>query len=147
MINNIKQELEFHNLRDSSKKDIFIGDSIFEYLRIKQENDVFTYKGVDIARPFKLQDIYTNDIEFMIPKELGIYHLFKNNELVYIGMSKNIRKRLRQHFRDDNKDFDSVLYFIARIFDKNINDITKIEKNMIKYHKPKLNIQHNNTSQ
>ncbi len=36
------------------------------------------------------------------------------NERVYIGEAENIRKRLRQHLSDPNKDFNELIFFISK---------------------------------
>ena len=43
-----------------------------------------------------------------IPELCGIYFLLNNAELVYIGQSKNIAKRIKTHFID--KTFNTVLF-------------------------------------
>ncbi len=44
-----------------------------------------------------------------IPK-VGIYFLYKNTEIVYLGKSKDIEKRIIEHIYMLKKDFDSYSY-------------------------------------
>jgi hypothetical protein len=60
----------------------------------------------------------------------GIYFLFVDNKIVYIGQSKNIGKRLAAH----NIDYDSY-----RVIPCEIPDLLYYEKRLINYFKPVLN--------
>ena len=42
----------------------------------------------------------------------GIYFLFKNNEIIYIGKSNDIFARVLFHQRRGNKDFDFFKYIV-----------------------------------
>lgn len=72
---------------------------------------------------------------FEMPK-IGVYFLFNNDELIYIGKSINIFQRLQSHLKD--KYFDSYSFFKCDSED----NATKLEKELIIKLKPKLNIQH-----
>ena len=66
----------------------------------------------------------------------GIYFLFDTNELVYIGKGWNCLLRIAEHTRkESDKKFTSWNYI--RIDDK--NEYNRIEKELIKKHKPKYN--------
>jgi len=39
----------------------------------------------------------------------GIYFLCQGATVVYVGQSKNVGKRIRTHFKDPKKEFDTVL--------------------------------------
>lgn len=62
----------------------------------------------------------------------GIYYLFNKWELVYIGQSENIIRRINQHI---DKDFDEFSYIEI---DRNIW-LDDIEKDEIRKYKPRLN--------
>lgn len=102
------------------------------------------HEGKKIGRPFNLSDAVNVFGKKIIPDVLGIYHLFFNNQLVYIGMSKNLRDRLLQHLRNEEMHFDNCLWFCAHHWNVNatIEDVLKIERNMIIKFKPSLNVQH-----
>ena len=115
----------------------YIGEFLTEGFRSETP---FVVNGEVIGCPFNLQiliNIYGKD---MVPNCMGIYHLFSDDKLVYIGMSKNIRKRLIEHLRDDAKVFNNVLWFCTG--DRTIDKVFEIERNLIKLHNPILNIQH-----
>lgn len=67
----------------------------------------------------------------------GVYRLYKNNEIIYIGKSKNIKNRLLSHNSD--KDFDSFDYVeIDNNADKDLYEMYYIDK-----FKPILNKEYN----
>jgi excinuclease UvrABC nuclease subunit len=104
--------------------------------------NAFVSDGVVIGYPFNLQEavqIFGKDV---IPNELGIYHLFYDEQLVYIGMSRKLRSRLLSHLRDADKPFHTCLWFLASDCGNNITteDILKAERRLIKKFKPSLNI-------
>ena len=103
-------------------------------------NKPFIVNEQVIGYPFNLKTFIKCFEKYFIPDCLGIYHLFNDDKLVYIGMSKNIRKRLIEHLRDDAKVFNNVLWFCTG--ERTIDKVFEIERNMIKYHNPILNIQH-----
>ena len=61
----------------------------------------------------------------------GIYWLLKYNEIVYVGQSENIYKRVYQH---NDKEFDSWSY--KEVLEENLNEL---ESNLIIKIRPKLN--------
>jgi len=75
----------------------------------------------------------------------GIYFLYKNNKVVYIGKSdENVMSRICDHFKEGVKDFDSF-----SIKKRNVSKakLDKIESSLIKRLKPKYNIVHNSRNQ
>lgn len=65
----------------------------------------------------------------------GIYLLYKNNEVIYVGQSVNMDRRTREHGRS-NYDFAQQLPC-----DK--HDLNRFEKELIETLKPKYNCKHN----
>lgn len=109
---------------------------------IKRAPSPYIYNNEMIGHPFDLQetiDIFGTSI---LPNCLGIYHLFYEDMLVYIGMSKNLGGRLLQHLKDEDKCFNNVLWFELK--DKTIPEVLRIEYNMIKKFKPSLNLSYAN---
>ena len=72
---------------------------------------------------------------YEMPKT-GVYFLFDQDSLIYIGKSENVFRRLNDHVR--NKFFDNYS-FIKCNTEK---DASSLEKEMIIKYKPALNIQH-----
>jgi excinuclease UvrABC nuclease subunit len=69
----------------------------------------------------------------------GVYFLFHDEELVYVGKSWNCLLRVAEHTRKEtNKVFDSWSYYPTD-YDE---DLLELEKELIGLHRPKYNIQH-----
>ncbi len=67
-------------------------------------------------------------------KVTGIYLLYKEEELVYIGQSTNIYVRVLEHICDREKDFDSV-YGISIIEERELLEVCLISRLKPKYNK------------
>lgn len=65
---------------------------------------------------------------------IGVYFLYLNKELQYIGQSKNINNRLKAH---------KIEYDFVGIIICDYDELRSLEANMIKLFKPKLNHVHN----
>lgn len=63
-----------------------------------------------------------------------VYLLLKENQVVYIGRSSNLKARLKQHKKD--KDFDSSQFYRCESF----NDSRDLEAVLIQQHRPTLNL-------
>ena len=134
-------EIDFAKEFDSSN-DTYIGETLMR--GISKAETPFIVDGVVIGYPFNLRQTINQFGKEIIPNCLGIYHLFYNDRLVYIGMSKNIRGRLLYHLKDNNMPFNNVLWFCASHYKENctIENILQIECNMIKRFTPSLNTVH-----
>ena len=66
----------------------------------------------------------------------GVYFLYQNSTVVYVGLSKNISNRLHNHYSEKQKIFDSYSYI--EIPDE--IDLYFIESYFINYYKPIYNL-------
>jgi hypothetical protein len=71
-----------------------------------------------------------------IPMDAGIYFLISQGEIVYIGESANIFRRIATH--SDDKIFDSVTWQPLPNLKKSLR--RKLEREYIKQYKPKYNM-------
>lgn len=81
-----------------------------------------------------------------IPKDPGCYlYKDKNNNVIYVGKAKNLKKRVKQYFQKDYpdekttrlvKEINSAEFFIT---DNEVEALI-LENNLIKKYKPKFNI-------
>lgn len=113
-----------------------------EYLQDVRISEPFIYNNEIIGYPFNLNDLINKWGKDIIPDKMGIYKLFYNNHLVYIGMSRKLRGRLLCHLKDNDKPFNGCLWFVTD--DKTIEQTLLIEKNMINKFKPSLNLTYAN---
>ncbi len=72
-----------------------------------------------------------------------VYALINNEEVVYIGQTKNMQSRISTHKRDKSKEFThfSVISKLPNGIDK--IGLDKLEEKYIKMFKPKYNVSHN----
>ncbi len=68
----------------------------------------------------------------------GVYFLYKDEKCIYVGESKCIMSRISSHFKS-GKDFDKFAYDIVKGKSKR----KRMEKRLIKKHRPLWNITHN----
>jgi len=77
------------------------------------------------------------------PAVIGVYYLYnKENEIIYIGKSKNIKKRITQHFTSDqlhSKKLQTLVHDIS--YEKTGNELIALLKEDIelKKHRPQFN--------
>lgn len=64
-----------------------------------------------------------------------VYALFKENKLVYIGLTTDMKIRMRVHVDSCSKDFDTI-YYTER---PSYQDMRELENNLIYRYKPKYN--------
>ena len=102
----------------------------------KYSEPFITNSGENLGHPVLIRTIADADVWRMISKDAGIYHLFSNGELVYIGVSKNLQSRLRNHY-DSEKLFDAYLLFPCSVLP--ISTLYRIEAEMIAQYRPTLN--------
>ena len=70
-----------------------------------------------------------------IKEKVGIYKLFNNNkEIIYIGKSKNLFRRIKKHLKTIN-----CITYISYAITENINQASIYEPYYIEKFKPKLN--------
>jgi DNA polymerase-3 subunit epsilon len=88
--------------------------------------------------PKKLNQILDN-----LPNSVGIYYMHdENSKIIYIGKSKNIKKRINQHFAGkDNKSKKLQLHTETVSYDETGSELIALlkESNQIKLHKPIYN--------
>lgn len=78
-------------------------------------------------------------IEILIPRNSGLYFLFSEDELVYIGMSINTLNRIGTHFKNGHV-FDRAFFIPCEPY-----KLGKYERACIKFFKPIINDQRDKT--
>lgn len=86
----------------------------------------------------KLFDIVENT-----PSEIGVYYMHnENGKVIYIGKSKNLKKRLMQHFTGDNRKSKKIQLDVKSVtFEKTGNELIALlkESEEVKQNKPAYN--------
>ncbi len=82
-----------------------------------------------------------------LPSITGVYYLHdEKGEIIYIGKSKNIRKRVNQHFTTEHNFFKEIRKEIASVsYEATGNELVALlkENEEIKQNKPKFNRSYN----
>src|SRR5690606_37879936 len=82
-----------------------------------------------------------------IPSITGVYYLHDDKgDIIYIGKSKNIRKKVNQHFTTDHNRFKEIRKEIASVsYEATGNELVAMlkENEEIKHNKPKFNRSYN----
>lgn len=77
------------------------------------------------------------------PASTGVYYMHKEDgEIIYIGKSKNIKKRINQHFTNDNRKSKNIQKEVAKIsFEITGSELLALlkENEEVKQNKPKYN--------
>ena len=80
----------------------------------------------------------------LLPEKIGVYFfLDKNEKILYVGKSKNIKKRVGYYFSKKEKKNILIInsaYFVDYILVKSEEDALFLENSLIKKHQPKYNI-------
>ncbi|MFC7358557.1 exonuclease domain-containing protein [Jejudonia soesokkakensis] len=83
------------------------------------------------------------DMIALAPTDTGVYYMHnKDGDVIYIGKSKNIQKRLTQHFTSDNRKSKRIQLEVTTVsFEKTGNELIALlkESSEIKGLKPKYN--------
>ena len=84
--------------------------------------------------------------KIFIPPSPGVYKFFNHNkDIIYVGKSKNLKKRVSSYFRKnvENKKIKRMVKEVSKIefvLSESEHDALLLENNLIKEDKPKYNI-------
>lgn len=83
----------------------------------------------------------------MMPDKPGVYQFYNNqNELLYVGKAKNIKKRVQSYFTNNDTHTRKVRVLVSKINDikyvivETESDALLLENNLIKKYQPRYNI-------
>jgi len=99
-----------------------------KWTKVKKKTPSFDYSIYD---NFDLTSLKRLDKSHSVS---AVYFLFNNDELVYIGMSKNVFYRIKTHLLEKSKIFTNWAYI-----ELPINDLSNIEAMFIKKYMPIYN--------
>jgi DNA polymerase-3 subunit epsilon len=117
---------------------------LFTLLNTKSQNSIEKFIQHDINPTILHPNLDIEELD-STPQKTGIYRFFdENNQLVYIGKSINIKKRIHQHLRNTiTKKGAELINAISRIEHEVTGSelIALLEESQaIKQHKPKFNV-------
>jgi len=87
----------------------------------------------------KSNPVFINNLSSLTDSQ-GIYFLYKNRELVYIGQALNIRRRIFQHVKAGEKMFNCVRIKVTNLSKNSLDMLEQMELNLFLKEKGKLPI-------
>lgn len=136
-----KLEIPIQN-RHRASGDALATVKLFELL-LSKENSEDLIKLQITQNPKFIKDKKATDLLEKLPQSIGVYFFYnEDDEIIYIGKSKNIKKRVQQHFANSSHKSKKIRDEINRIsFETTGNELIALltENQNIKKHKPKYN--------
>lgn len=115
---------------------------LFEMLLAKDVSKSIVQKSIR-SNPIKQKDSKLIRLVENLPSSTGVYYFYnEEGEIIYIGKSRNIKKRVNQHFTNDNPKSKKIQQQVARVsYELTGNELLALlkENNEIKSVKPKFN--------
>ncbi len=115
---------------------------LFKLLLEKDSSKEIISTYVKVLNEKKSSSRFLNIID-KLPSETGIYYFYnKNGEIIYIGKSKNIKKRVSNHLTKDSPKAVKIQNMLARVsFELSGNECLALlkEQHEIKKNQPLLN--------
>lgn len=116
---------------------------LFTLLNKKSSNSIEKFIQHDINPAILHPNLDIEELD-SIPQKTGVYKFFdEDNQLIYIGKSINIKKRIHQHLRNTGtKKGSELLHTICRIeYEITGSELIALleESQLIKHYKPKFN--------
>ena len=115
---------------------------LFKMLLAKDTEKTIIQKAIR-SFPKKHMDTKLKDLIRSVPSETGVYYMHNvNGTIIYIGKSKNMRKRLTQHFTNDNRKSKKIQDDVHTVtYEETGSELIALlkENEEIKRNKPKYN--------
>jgi len=115
---------------------------LFKLLLAKDTQKTIIQKAVRSV-PKRTMDKKLRDILENVPSTTGVYYMHNvNGTIIYIGKSKNIKKRLTQHFTNDNRKSKKIQEDIHAVtYEETGSELVALlkENEEIKKNKPEYN--------
>lgn len=128
--------------RHRAQGDALATVSLFKLLLAKDSQKEIIKKAIK-KDPKKQLEPKLLDIIEQAPTETGVYYMHKEDgTIIYIGKSKNIKKRLIQHFTSDQKKAKQIQLELGAVtYEKTGSELIALlkESEEIKKNKPKFN--------
>lgn len=115
---------------------------LFKMLLAKDTKKTIVKESVR-ANPKRVMDTKLKAIIQELPSECGVYYMHNvNGTIIYIGKSKNIKKRITQHFTGDNRKSKKIQEDVAAVtYEETGSELLALlkENEEIKRNKPVFN--------
>ena len=120
---------------------------LFELLIQKDKKKVILNSFIKEYHKSNIQSKYIKMID-QIPNKVGVYYIHDKSSIIYIGKSKNLKKRVITHLTSSGSKAMKIQNQIERIsYDQTGSELIALlkEQEEIKENQPKLNIKYKNT--
>ena len=120
---------------------------LFELLIQKDKKKVILNSFIKEYHKSNIQSKYIKIID-QIPNKVGVYYIHDKSSIIYIGKSKNLKKRVITHLTSSGSKAMKIQNQIERIsYDQTGSELIALlkEQEEIKENQPKLNIKYKNT--
>ncbi len=115
---------------------------LFQLLLQKDVEKNIITKSLKVHKPLKIESSLKELLEDL-PNATGVFYIYnKDNEIIYISKSKNIKRRVTQLFTSSNGKSKAIQKQVAKVkFEKTGSQLIAILKEYIEVrkHKPQLN--------
>jgi DNA polymerase-3 subunit epsilon len=128
--------------RHRAQGDALATVKLFKMLLDKDKRKSIIKNSVKVEKRSKLSSNLKNIIE-ELPSDTGVYYIHNaEGDIIYIGKSNNIRKRITQHFTNSNSKSKKIQSLVASVsYEKTGSELVALLKESaeIKDNKPILN--------
>jgi DNA polymerase-3 subunit epsilon len=128
--------------RHRAQGDALATVKLFRTLLDKDNGKAIIKESVKVEQRSKLSSNLKSIVE-ELPSDTGVYYIHNSDgEIIYIGKSNNIRKRITQHFTNSNSKSKKIQALVASVsFEKTGSELVALlkESEEIKKNKPPLN--------
>lgn len=129
-----------HRAYDDAMATTVLLKKIFEAQDTKTEVTELVNKSIKLT---KLPSGLNEEDVFKLPEDCGVYYFYnQNKDIVYIGKSINIQKRIKQHFSKHTRKTDKLFNSVCEIsYELTGNELISLiyESYEIKKHLPPIN--------
>jgi hypothetical protein len=91
----------------------------------------------DLLRPVDLQPVPVSRVDASF-RHSGVYFLFHAGEVVYVGQSNSVLRRIGEHMSDCRKAFDSVAFIACQALNRLWLEAQYIERFRPRYNQPEI---------
>ncbi|NNC86577.1 MAG: GIY-YIG nuclease family protein [Bacteroidia bacterium] len=144
-LGNLCKELNIPNsARHRAAGDALATVTLFELLLLKDNKGLIDFSITEWKNELKFPDTIKPDEVFNLPEEPGVYYFLNNQqEIIYVGKSKNLKKRVSSYFNlkkhpRAKKLHNDIAHFSYELTG-NETVALLLETNEIKKHQPRYN--------
>ena len=128
--------------RHRAQGDALATVKLFELLTLKDKKKIILNSYIKELYQPNIKSKYIKIID-LTPSEIGVYYIYNKDSIIYIGKSKNLKKRVNTHLTSLGSKAIKIQNQIDKIsYDQTGNELMALlkEQQEIKENQPKLNL-------